>query len=170
MSRQQFAHTRPEVEKAINEWMAPIKVVVAPKPVKANPITSAPAKTQAPLPPRQQPSAKSQPVPAKPFAAAFKTMEKDSIPARAKQIEGVDEDLPSITLVKDPNAQKSVPLASLSSSASKVPTPERVSALKAALAKAMETKKEPVQISQPPQPPEVPEVPEDVLKKALKVE
>jgi hypothetical protein len=110
---------------------------------------------------------KAQPAPTKPFADAFKTMEKDSIPARAKQIEGVDEDLPSITLVKDPNARKSVPLASLSSSASKVPTPARINALKDALARAMETKKEPVQISQSPQPPEVPE---EVLKKTLKVD
>jgi hypothetical protein len=77
------------------------------------------------------------PAQTKPFAEAFKTMEKDSIPARVKQIEGDVEDIPSITLVKDPNAQKSVPLASLSPAASKTPTPERVNELKAALAKAM---------------------------------
>jgi hypothetical protein len=227
MSRQQFAHTRPEVEKAINEWMAPIKatppvpkspvqspapkpvqvnpapvppapkvptqsltpftkpiVAQSPKPFQANPISvPIPPVPRSPLPPIQSlapksvqvnpaltpvPSApkppvqstvsvarppvaqivpklsiqapKPEPTQVKPFAQAFKTMEKDSIPARAKQIEGVDEDLPSITLVKDPNAQKSVPLASLSPAASKVPTPERVSALKAALAKAMEGK------------------------------
>ena len=67
-------------------------------------------------------------------------MENDSVKGRAKEIEGVDKDLPKIILVKDPNVQKTVPLASLSPATSKTPTPERVSALKAALAKAMEGK------------------------------
>jgi hypothetical protein len=205
MSRQQFAHTRADVEKAINEWMSPIKaapikaVSPVPKPpapipipslrlqpssgasqsrsVQPNPSVSASSlRTQAPKP---------QPAPAKPFATALKTMEKDSIPARAKQIEQIDEDLPKITLVKDPNKPKSVPLSSLSPSASKVPTPERVSALKAALAKAMA---KPVNQSsasavvdgkvvelvpedkEDTSPSQIPEVPEDILKKVLKVD
>jgi hypothetical protein len=240
-SRAQFAHTRPEVEKAINEWMAPIKVAPVFKPVQVNqnppapksvplsfftkpvqgsnevkmqntngkigdkkiasPISTSQTNPIAPqsrisqlTPVMSASSPRTQapkPTNAKPFAQAFKTMEKDSIPARAKQIEGDVEEIPSITLVKDPNAQKSVPLASLSPAASKTPTPERVNELKAALAKAMgkstsssiqvmpqppkppvqvQQLKEPVQISQPPKPPEVPEVPEDVLKKTLKVE
>jgi hypothetical protein len=254
-SRAQFAHTRPEVEKAINEWMSPIKAVPpAPRPstqpqapYAKPPVVSVASKSQTqapvsappikpsvasatpkeiplsffvkpsrgsqnqgqamspPIPPRPQSpvtlepnkpivsrtSPKPQPTEVKPFAEAFKTMEKDSIPARVRQIEGLDQDIPNITLVKDPNAQKSVPLASLSPAASKTPTPERVNELKAALAKAMgkstsssiqvmpqppkppvqvQQLKEPVQISQPPKPPEVPEVPEDVLKKTLKVE
>jgi hypothetical protein len=259
-SRAQFAHTRPEVEKAINEWMSPIKAVPpAPRPstqpqapYAKPPVVSVASKSQTqapvsappikpsvasatpkeiplsffvkpsrgsqnqgqamspPIPPRPQSpvtlepnkpivsrtSPKPQPTEVKPFAEAFKTMEKDSIPARVRQIEGLDQDIPNITLVKDPNAQKSVPLASLSPAASKTPTPERVNELKAALAKAMgksvENKskeqtmssiqvmsqppkpplqvqqlKESVQISQLPQPLEVPE---DVLKKTLKVE
>lgn len=64
-------------------------------------------------------------------------MERDSIPARAKQIENIDEDIPSITLVKDPDVKKTIPLASLSPIASKTPTPDRVNALKDALVKAM---------------------------------
>jgi hypothetical protein len=224
MSRQQFAHSRPDVEKAINEWMSPIKpapavqrptsqsqapyvkpqtpapmakppVASVPKPVQMSP---APIKIQAPLSPRQQPPIKSQPplqqtqkpapkfqIPrpaeTRPFAEAFKTMEKDEMPARIKQIEGDVNDIPNVVLVKDPNTKRTIPLASLSPTASKTPTPERISALKDALAKAMGTKaaqsqKPVLQIPQskdPPQLPEIPEireVPEDVLKKALKIE
>ena len=188
MSRQQFAHTRPDVEKAINEWMAPLKVASpVPKSVPRSqaPYTKSPAQTPVPavkppqghMPVPTPPTApkeiplsfftkpstpKSQPAPAKPFAEAFKTMEKDSIPARAKQIEGIDQDLPSITLVRDQNKPKSVPLSSLSPAASKVPTPERVNALKDALAKAMA---KPVEKTAP-----TPEVSEDVLKNTLKME
>ncbi len=124
----------------------------------------------------------------KPFAKAFKTMEKDSMPARVREIEGDIEDIPSVTLVKDPKAQKSIPLASLSPAiTSKNPTPERINALKAALAKAMT--KPPADnkaVSEPPipSPPlstpvkeeiisnaqNIPEVPEEVLRKALRVE
>jgi len=221
MSRQQFAHTRPEVEKAINEWMSPIKAVSPaskpstqpPAPYAKPPVVPVASKSQtqasasAPpikpsvasvtpkeislsffvkpvqgnqgqkpnevkmqnangkieekknVSPTSQPNSIAfqnriaqptstmsvsspraqapKPAQTKPFAQAFKTMEKDSIPARARQIEGIDQDIPNITLVKDPNAQKSVPLASLSPTASKTPTPERVNALKDALAKAM---------------------------------
>jgi energy-coupling factor transporter ATP-binding protein EcfA2 len=245
-SRAQFSHTRPEVEKAINEWMSPIKATPpVPKPstqpqapYAKPPVVSVASKSQTqapasappikpsvasatpkeiplsffvkpsrgsqnqgqamspPIPPRPQSpvtlepnkpivsrtSPKPQPAQAKPFAEAFKTMEKDSIPARAKQIEGDVEEIPSITLVKDPNAQKSVPLASLSPAASKTPTPERVNELKAALAKAMEKStsssiqvvpqapKPPLQVQQLKEPSQPPEVPEDILKKTLKVE
>jgi len=168
-----------------------------PPPANQGPIPSIPKQSPPPQPSQQpvKPIPKPQPPQVKPFAEAFKTMEKDSIPARAKQFEGVDGDIPSIVLVKDPNAQKSVPLATLSPAAGKAPTPERVSALKAALAKAMAKPveaqkplpaKEPsvqaaqlaqpakplLQASQPNQPttvPEVPEVPEDVLKKTLQM-
>jgi recombination DNA repair RAD52 pathway protein len=69
-------------------------------------------------------------------------MEKDSIPARAKQIEAIDEILPNVTLIKDPNVGKSVPLAALTPVASKIPSPQRINALKDALAKAMAVKVE----------------------------
>jgi energy-coupling factor transporter ATP-binding protein EcfA2 len=241
MSRQQFAHTRPEVEKAINEWMSPIKSAPVFKPAQVNQTPPAPKSIplsyftkpvqgnqiqepskipssnikvpNAPVipatssSPRPQPqsvapqsrtaqstpisssasnsraqSPKPQPAQAKQFAEAFKTMEKDSIPARAKQIEGDVEDIPNITLVKDQNAQKSILLASLSPAASKIQTPERISALKAALAKAMEKStsssikvvpqapKPPLQVQQLKEPSQPPEVPEDILKKTLKVE
>ena len=196
-SRAQFARSRGDVEKAINEWMSPVKaappapkpqaqnLASAPKPFSSNPIQAQtatipakpPVQTAPPRPPvspsfkpdqsnnatlasnpqRQsimpqnqsaqpigKPSASSprtkvpiQPESKKPFADAFRTMEKDSIPARAKEIEGIDEIMPSVTLIKDPNAQKSVPLASLSGISSKTPSPARVNDLKAALAKAM---------------------------------
>lgn len=188
-SRAQFAHTRVEVEKAINEWMSPIKVApvapkpasqaqtapyqkppqpqVPPKPVQASPQVTAPAPQPRPAPapasgssqprpfvaqnkPPQTPQ--NQPTPTqrvqapkpvetkRPFAEAFRTMEKDSIPARAKEIEGDVLEIPNIVVVKDPNAKRSIPLASLSPSSAKTPNPGRVSDLKAALAKAMEGK------------------------------
>ncbi|MDE2188597.1 MAG: type IV secretion system DNA-binding domain-containing protein, partial [Patescibacteria group bacterium] len=176
LSRQQFAHTRADVEKAIADWLAPIKV--APQPAKVSPPSVKAAPLQTPPPaqsaikpvtpvgqndaPRQfvtkpeatkvaPASVKVTPPPLqkpvdthKPFANAFKTMEADTVPARAREIEdNVDKNLPQVTLVKDPNQKKTIPLADLSQgSAKKIPSPERVNDLKAALAKAMANKEE----------------------------
>ena len=131
------APVAPLATKPVAPTPAPIPVPLAPKAeMKPQPVLAPKPVAFAPVAPK--PSV-AKPELKKPFAEAFKTMEKDSVPARAREIVGdmSAEKAPDIKLVKD-SAPKAVPLATLSSAVSKkIASPEHKSALQAALAKAM---------------------------------
>ncbi len=188
MSRQQFAHTRVDVEKGIADWMEP--VVVPPKPRPAPPRTEPPRFEQRPEPQQSgrvasvQPVQRSSPPPqAQPTHQPFKAA-----------IAQVQEHIKKTPPLEPP---RPVPLSNL---AAKVPqktnikeaTPERVNDLRNALAsvlqkapeKKVEQKHEHKQPEKKPEPKvehkpepkiekkqeETGEVSEDVLKSILKVE
>ena len=153
MSRQQFAHTRAEVEKNIENWMAPIKPPEKPKPV---PTASTPAPAAATPKPVTPPTPKP-PVAEQPFKKAFEAIKA--------------------TPPTPPAQPKPVALNSLApKQTTKQATPQRVNELKNALASALASQK-PQQSKSPPVPqpaqqqnPPIKEIPEDTLKQVLKVD
>lgn len=195
MSRQQFANSRVDVEKKIDEWMAPlapVKPAMKPKeptpvhipvaaPVVQKPVVTAamPVPIPAPAAPKPIPQVP-KPAPAKapeqPFKKAFAEIKIDPTPALA----------PTPVV---PVAPKPVPLNSLASKpGQKNATPQRVNELKNALAsvlgnmpkkeeKKVEEKieiKKDVKTAAPAEKPapqaQQKEIPEDVLRDVLKVD
>lgn len=164
MSREQFARNRAEIEKNIDEWMAPLKPPQ--KPQAQTPVhtpVQAPVVQKVQSVPVPQPISQPKPVPnplpkappkvpiaEQPFKKAFSEIQKP----------------PEIE--KKPLQPKPVPLNSLAQKQNpKVASPQNVNELKNALASVLgtmpkkEEKKQEVQQK---------EIPEDVLRDVLKVE
>jgi hypothetical protein len=161
MSRQQFAHTREEVEKNIADWMAPIKPPEKPK-VQPQPAPAAPPVTQPkpiapkpatppppPAPKPQSPAISKPPVVEQPFKKAFEAVKPVNLNSLAPK--------------QNP----------------KQASPQRVNELKNALASALagqksqppqQPQKQPEQKAPQPQDHKTKEIPEDVLKQVLKVD
>ncbi len=165
MSRQQFAHTRDEVEKAISDWMEPIivppklKVMSQPKPIPQS--TPAPATSPTPKPPTPPPPSPPPQQTHQPFKAV----------------------IPKV--ISKPNPPETVPLAKLEPKVvtkvnSKEASPEHVNELRNALASVLGNQRPPgkeiPKIDQKPPAPNITskadtqEVSEDVLKGVLKVD
>ena len=143
MSRQQFANNRVDVEKKIDEWMAPLapaKPAMKPKesapvhiPVAA-PVVPKPVATAAPVPQQTatapvapKPTPAKAPAAEQQFKKAFAEIKIDPAPVQEK-----------VVPVVAPVAPKPVSLNSLSSKpGQKNATPQRVNELKNALASAL---------------------------------
>ncbi len=186
LSRQQFAHTRADIEKTIAEWHEPI--IVPPKPrateqkaaTKPTPVSvAAPAPVaQAPVrPPVHTPPPIPKPIPQ---------------PPTQPTIQPVSQPISLSNLSVKTTAMKGVPQQTHHKVGPKEATPERVSDLRNALASVLGNVKPPV-VKEPPkseskqepkhehkhepkkeikkEPKEIPgEIGEDVLKKVLKVD
>ncbi len=187
MSRQQFAHNRVDVEKNIDDWMAPLTLARPPMkpkepapihipvaaPVVQKPVAAAPAPVPVapkPIPQVPKPAPAKAPVVEQQFKKAFAEIKIDPVPAAP---------------VPAPVASKPVALNVLAAkSGQKNATPQRVNELKNALSAALgglpkkEEKKveEKLVIKEEVKPePKVEvkntkEIPEDVLRDVLKVE
>ncbi|MEK7464061.1 MAG: type IV secretory system conjugative DNA transfer family protein [Patescibacteria group bacterium] len=184
MSRKQFARNRLEVEKKIDDWMAPLVPVkpamkpkepapvhvpvaapVVPKPVAAAPVPIPVPVASKPVPQAPKPTPVKAPVAEQQFKKAFAEIKIDPATVQEK-----------VAPTPVPVVPKPVSLNSLSSKpGQKNATPQRVNELKNALSAALGglPKKEekratptPKTVSQVQQK----EIPEDVLRDVLKVD
>ena len=146
MSRQQFANNRVDVEKKIDEWMAPLapaKPAMKPKepapvhipvaaPVVQKPAAAAPVPQQAaPAPVAPKPTPAKAPAAEQQFKKAFAEIKIDPVPVQEK---ATPTPVPVVAQV----APKPVSLNSLSSKpGQKNATPQRVNELKNALSAAL---------------------------------
>lgn len=156
-SRLQYSRPRVDVEKKIDEWMAPMKAPTSSRP---------PAPSQSSQP-AQAPAPKPQPVPIPATIKAVTPPPPHSIPAP----------IPKPSPESAPQVHHSIPLQSLNQKDfKKVPDPKKVSELKDALASILSQQKPKTEpkITTPLQTnsvhPKTNEVPEDVLRNVLKVE
>jgi energy-coupling factor transporter ATP-binding protein EcfA2 len=187
-SRRQFANNRAEVEKKIDEWLAPMKAPVKDKvPAPQNPtspprpMTPIPRPVVAPIPPSPTPI-----VP--PVVQQFQTQQPQMQPQTPRQNTQNTPPTPPIPLVPK---MKSVPLSTLAqqpkqnnNNNQKDAIPQRVNELKNALANALShgTVKQPqvmpsntpvhvaTTINEKNNKESTKEIPEDVLRNVLKVD
>ncbi len=173
-SRAQYSRPRVDVEKKIDEWMAPMKAQ-APTPRQGQSGTSTPSKPMPPVTPSHTPS----PIPQKPAEPVVPIHQHppQSAPVQAPT------PTPSHTFSKPPESPQSsqqhhsIPLQSLAQKDfKKIPDPKKVNELKDALASILSQQKPKTEpkITTPLQTnsvhPKTNEVPEDVLRNVLKVE